>query len=264
MFRRGVFLCVQSLRAGADQVKRVSSPLHGDLFLVRHLLILREQLIPFEIRLNTVEKHLDWTGTSAAITNLVHNTRMMLRFDAGNAFLQLAWEGIPGMQETEIDAKRDLDNVLKSACSNMKVSAIKLLLGQVDTFLAKVTAFVGEIPVASPMDPVDSKPNVSEMPVFQSLKSQAFVRPDRVKDMLDAASGAISKATEDLRCTLQLYVENAVARAILLKPIQQEAELSKRKMETVIEACSLDSGGAAELQSLLGIIFNTISAELTH
>ena len=61
--RRGVLLCVNALRSGADKVKRKGSPLHGDLFLVRHLLILREQLIPFEIRLNTVERQLDWSGT---------------------------------------------------------------------------------------------------------------------------------------------------------------------------------------------------------
>ena len=57
-----------------------------------------------------------------------------------------------GMQETEVDAKRDLDNVLKTACSNMKQSAIKMLLGPLDGFLAKVTALVGEIPVADPSD----------------------------------------------------------------------------------------------------------------
>lgn len=257
-----MFLCVQALRGGSDQVKRVSSPLHGDLFLVRHLLILREQLIPFEIRLNTVEKHLDWTGTSAAITNLVHNTRMMLRFDAGNAFLQLAWEGIPGMQETEIDAKRDLDNVLKSACSNMKQNALKVLLGPLDSFLAKVTAFVGEIPIAAPSN---TKLNLSENASFKSLKSQAFVRSDRVKEMLDTAAGSISKYTEELRFTLQLYVENAVARAILLKPIQQEADLSKRRMETILDACIDDSAPELpQLHSALGIIFSTISSELTH
>jgi conserved oligomeric Golgi complex subunit 3 len=257
-----VFLCVQALRGGSDQVKRVSSPLHGDLFLVRHLLILREQLIPFEIRLQTVEKHLDWTGTSAAITNLVHNTRMMLRFDAGNAFLQLAWDGIPGMQETEIDAKRDLDNVLKSACSSMKQNAIKGLLGPLDSFLAKVTAFVGEIPIAAPGD---SKLNLSENASFKSLKNQAFTRPDRIKEMLDTAVVSISKSTDDLRTTLQLYVENAVARAILLKPIQQEAELSKRRMETVLDAC-IDGSvpESQQLYSALENIFTTISSELTH
>ena len=136
--RRGVLLCVNSLRSGADKVKRKGSPLHGDLFLVRHLLILREQLIPFEIRLHTVEKQLDWSGTRVAMNNMLYNTRTMLRFDTANAFLQLAWDGIPGLQETEVDAKRDLDNILKSSCGSLKQNALKTILGPMDGFLAKV------------------------------------------------------------------------------------------------------------------------------
>merc|ERR1711871_1243860 len=134
--RRGVLLCVNSLRSGADKVKRKGSSLHGDLFLVRHLLILREQLIPFDIRLHTVEKQLDWSGTRVAMNNMLYNTRTMLRFDTANAFLQLAWDGIPGLQETEVDAKRDLDNVLKSSCGSLKQNALKMILGPMDGFLA--------------------------------------------------------------------------------------------------------------------------------
>lgn len=59
--RRGVDACVAALKAGAEKVKRKSGAssegsLHGDLFLVRHLLILREQLVPFEIRLQSMGK----------------------------------------------------------------------------------------------------------------------------------------------------------------------------------------------------------------
>ena len=53
---RSVELCVIALQVGADGVRRSRSVLNGDLFLVRHLLVLREQLIPFEIRLQSVQK----------------------------------------------------------------------------------------------------------------------------------------------------------------------------------------------------------------
>ena len=240
--------------------------MNGDLFLVRHLLILREQLIPFEIRLHTVERQLDWSGTKVALNNLLHNTRMMLRMDTGNAFLQLALEGTPDLQETEIDAKRDLDNVLKTSCSSLKQNAIKLLLGPLDAFLAKVTAFVGEIPMSNfneqraPEDQQKVTTNAS----FQSLKSQSFVRPERIKEMLDNAITAVQQSTPELRSAMQLYVENAVSRAILLKPIQQETEQCKRKMETILEACIDPGEPQKELGALLASIFAVIVSELTH
>lgn len=183
--RRGVLLCVNSLRAGADKVKRKGSHLHGDLFLVRHLLILREQLIPFEIRLQTMERKLDWSGTRVAMNNMLHNTKSMVQFNMNNAFLQLAWDGIPGLQEQEIDAKRDLDNVLKQACSSLKQNAIKMLLGPMDAFMAKVTAFAGEVPFVGPNDrrpigePSDAVRKFTEGSSFGSLKSQAFMKTDR-------------------------------------------------------------------------------------
>ena len=183
--RRGVILCVNSLRSGADKVKRKGSHLHGDLFLVRHLLILREQLIPFEIRLNTTERKLDWSGTRVAMNNMLHNAKSMVQFNMNNAFLQLAWDGIPGMQEQEVDAKRDLDNVLKQACGSLKQNATKMLLGPLDSFMAKVTAFVGEIPVTGPNDrrpigePSDAVVAFKQGSYFGSLTSQAFMKTDR-------------------------------------------------------------------------------------
>jgi len=116
--RRAVDFCVQTLKAGSAGVKKrgSGSSLHGDLFLVRHLLVLREQLLPFEIRLQGVERQLDFRSTGAALKHLVMNSRALFRFDMGNGLMQLAREGIPTLQESQVDAKRELDAVLKVAC----------------------------------------------------------------------------------------------------------------------------------------------------
>lgn len=100
--RRSVELCVQVLKSGAEGVKRSRSPLHGDLFLVRHLLVLREQLLPFEIRLQGIERKLDFKPTGAALSFFAHNTRSLLRLDTHNGILQLAWDGVPGILETQV------------------------------------------------------------------------------------------------------------------------------------------------------------------
>lgn len=153
--RRAIDLCVQALKKGSEGVKRGHPGLHGDLFLVRHLLMLREQLTPFELRMQSTEKMLDFTTTGEALQSLLANARSMWRFDNDNAFLQLARSGLPRMQEMQVDAKRELDNVLKAACFSLKVSAVKSLLGGMDAFLIKVHAFVGDIPVNAEGTPAD-------------------------------------------------------------------------------------------------------------
>lgn len=216
------------------------------------------------LRLQSVERQLDFGPTGAALSNLVHNTRMMLRFDAGNAFLQLAWEGVPGMHETEIDAKRDLDNVLKTACSSMKQSAIKTLLGPLDGFLAKVTAFIGDIPISDIPERRGSEGTLLQSSASGSLKSQAFIRTERVKEMLDSAMQSVVLNTPELRLTMQQYIENTVARAILLKPIQQEADVHRRKMETIIASCIDPGQPRRDIEQLLQSVFSIIITELTH
>ena len=53
-------------------------------------------------------------------------------------------------------------------------------------------------------------------------------------------------------------------RAILLKPIQQDIDTTKRRIDTILEAC-VDPGTALrELETLVGGVFDVLATELTH
>lgn len=67
----------------------------------------------------------------------------MWRMDTSNAFLELARSGLPRMNELQVDAKRDLDSILRLACISLKANALKLLFGGIEAFLVKVSAFIG-------------------------------------------------------------------------------------------------------------------------
>ena len=69
--RRAINLCISALRKGSDGIRRAHPGLHADLFLVRHLLMLREQLSPFELKLTSLEKKLDFTSTTEALQALL-------------------------------------------------------------------------------------------------------------------------------------------------------------------------------------------------
>jgi hypothetical protein len=214
--RRGVDLCVATLKTGSERVKRTKAAIHGDLFLVRHLLILREQLVPFEIRLQGTEKHLDFSSTGAAFTRFVANTQSVWRWDSTNGLLLFAKSGIPGMQETQMDAKKDLDLVLKQACFSLKQSALKLLLGPLDNFLAKVTAFAGEIPTEAPSGSGAAGADSSFLAAGGShvallstearanLKNQAFVKPERIKEILENAQSDLGQRVPELRAIMKV------------------------------------------------------------
>jgi conserved oligomeric Golgi complex subunit 3 len=111
--RRTVDELMIALRKGADGIKKKNG-LHGDLFLIRHILILREQLTPFEASLQTHQKKLDFGPTTKAITSFT--SRSLLRFDASNGLIQFAVHGLPNINDALVDTKKEIDSILKLSC----------------------------------------------------------------------------------------------------------------------------------------------------
>ena len=298
--RRCIEICILSLVHGSEQIKRQQKTMliHGDLFLVRHLLILREQLIPFEIKLVSTEKVLDFTNTRLAWQQLVNSNNngsnnlplsianspvpppstpadpspasssdalqqmmitaphssssssssisntnnttsssssgsflnnLFLRFDENNLLFQFAKSGVPTMKEFRYDMKKELDNSLKKACLTLKLTAVKLLLVPLDNLLAKITAFIGDIPFQYPQSnnsnnnnnnnnnnnssstPTNAQASANSekstnnnVPVMANeqislLKNQSFLRFDRIKECLEQVQHLLVQRIPDIR-----------------------------------------------------------------
>lgn len=270
--RRTVILCIQTLTSGANKIRKTKAPIHADLFLVRHLLILREQLVPFDIKLQSIEKELDFTPTSSALNTYFFNSRSMLRLDSSNALLKIAQEGIPAVHDAHIDVKRKMDENLKAACVSFKNSALDYLAAQLISFIAKISAFVGggEIPVyrgntvenAVEVDPVNTveacdvssyNGQIAILPadMKKALTGQAFMKPDRLKAVLTSVADNLIIAQPNLNSMIKLYVPNSSTRSIIVKPILHELMIAKRKMGTIVASCVESNVERKELEALL-------------
>eukprot|EP00605_Chrysophyceae_sp_TOSAG23-4_P001842 GSChrysophyteH1.ASY1.ANO1.2034.1 assembled CDS len=265
---RAVRKCIQSLESASNSITSARPAPHGDLFLVRSLLILREQLMPFDIKLQGKERKLDFTTTGAAFSQFTSNPRQALRFDKLNSLWQLATDGLPSMTESSVDAKREIDDVLKAACGTLKESTTRMLLSGLDQWLSKVAACVGDIPISH--DTVnDSSRLVSQnkpasLPSEQVsiLKSQSFMRNDRILEVLQEANATIAEKIPDLGTNLKLYVSSSTTRAILLKPVQQEVEVMKRKVETLLAACISPGQERRDMEELVESISASVRSSL--
>ena len=90
--------------------------------MVRHTLLLREQLLPFNIRFTAVERMLDFSSTTTALSKMVANSRALLRLDPTNALLKFAKEGLPRLEQTQVDGKRKMDESVRLACAQLTSS----------------------------------------------------------------------------------------------------------------------------------------------
>ena len=269
---RAVRSCVHTLLKASEGISKSSPGLHGELFLVRSLLTLREQLMPFDIRLQGMERKLDFSSTGSALTHFASNPRAAFRFDKTNSIWQLAKEGLPSLHEDNIDAKRELDEVLKAACGTLKESATRGLLSGLDTWLTKVSACIGDIPITHDhantsmnnrlVNAQSEAPQLLVTEKISILKSQAFVKSKRVLEVLQESQTSSAAYIPDLKKLMKLYVVNSVARVILMKPVQQEVELMRRKVETVVASCIEPGQERRDIEQLIASLASSISSEL--
>lgn len=249
----------------------------GSLFLVRHLLVLREQLIPFDVRLQGSERRLDFGPTGEALSTLRGSLQDALKFNRSNGLLRFAREGLPQMQESLHDVQGELDRVLKSACGQLRDAALKMLVGtDLDGLLAKVEAFAGEIPVnyaqASALGgggeagtlAAGRAPALPSLPaeVAATLRAQAFLRPERLLVVFTEAQQAVEHTLPELKRLMALFIDSPVARAILLKPVQQGLDVQKSKMMSVVAACIDHGQNRRDIETLVAVIHDRIISEL--
>ena len=147
-----------------------------------------------------------------------------------------------------------------------------MLLGPTDGFLSKVVAFIGEIPISSSSSSLSSSSNMlvndsSDTPLLsienrQMLKSQAFVRSERIKEVLEQSKEQGNVSGLQLKNMMTLYVDNSIARTILLKPIQQEIDNTKKRLLCVINSCVDPGQQLRDLDQLLSDFIDIISSFL--
>ncbi|KAF4321163.1 hypothetical protein JM18_004478 [Phytophthora kernoviae] len=112
-----IHICTASLKMASADIMAAQGGLHGSLFLVKHLLTLREQITPFEIQFAQTSKALDFTSSGDAMNQLLADASTLFRLSGPNGIVGLFTRGIPQIQETTADVKKELEQELKKSCT---------------------------------------------------------------------------------------------------------------------------------------------------
>lgn len=233
--QQSVFSCTKSLKEAKSVIHRNQrSWVHSDLFLVKHLLILREQLSPFDIQLRSVEKQLDFSETNKAVTKFLISSRnirqaKLFSLSNENALVQLLREGV-SVQESSVDSKRDLEDSLRSACNDFIEHTAQELASDLFQFVEEckyvVSGVNGEGDLKTPEN-LDSFMHAISVKTVLTNTLEAMKNGDESKDIID---------------NMQLYLENKATQQILLKPVARKViralDDSKRYISEVCDNVS--------------------------
>jgi conserved oligomeric Golgi complex subunit 3 len=224
--------CTKSLKDGATFILKRQGVLHADLFLVKHLLILREQLSPFDMELRTVERQLDFSDAGKAVARFLanRNRRIFSMSTENNALMTLLREGV-SVQESSVDSKRDLEEALKSACNDFIEHTSTSLAG-----------------------PVLNLWEGCKMDKDKKSKTKNNHNADYIQDLLvnKTLQDLPSKMDNLLEC-MGLYLDNPATQSILLKPairkVTRATEGVRRWVQTQCAAAAAAAAGTGDDES---------------
>jgi len=191
--------CSISLMDGSKYIKKRSGTIHADLFLVKHLLILREQLSPFDIDLRSVERQLNFSDAGKAVSRFLANrNRRLFSISTENALVTLLREGV-SINEESVDSKRDLEEALRNACNGF-------IDHTCNSIAQDVIDLVGELESSTP----------------ESLNSSSFFNATKVRDILSKTLQNLESKVTEVVSQMALYLDNPTTQNILLKPVSKK------------------------------------------
>ncbi|KAJ4769136.1 Conserved oligomeric Golgi complex subunit 3 [Rhynchospora pubera] len=242
--QEAVEVCSISIQNASKSIVKKSGQMDGQLFLIKHLLILREQIAPFDMEFSVTYKELDFS-------HMLEHLRRILRgqvslFDWSRS-TSLARTLSPRILESQIDAKKELEKSLKATCEEFIMAITKLVVDPMLSFVTKVTAVKSALSSSNQSQKLDSV-------LAKPLKTQAFASPDKVAEVVQKVRDAIEQELPIVMAKMKLYLQNPSTRLILFKPIKTnivEAHVQLHKLlKSEYSAEEIQSIGILSIQDL--------------
>ena len=217
--QEAVSLCADNIAAAARAVASKATPVDGQLFLIKHLIILREQIAPFDAEFAVSIKDLDFTHMRGQMRRMLGGEMSFFSLTQDNAFYQLASEGRPRVVESKIDSKRELEKQLQAACEAYIMSITKLIVDPMLSFITKVTAF-----------------RVSTTSQGKSIKDAAFASEEKLAAIAKQVKTSLADELPKAVYTMKLYLHAENTREALLKPTKSNVAEAFAQIAAIVDA----------------------------
>ncbi|KYN28936.1 Conserved oligomeric Golgi complex subunit 3 [Trachymyrmex cornetzi] len=194
--QEAISLCVQSIENARQEIEKRASTLDAELFQIKHLLILREQIAPFQVDFTIKEYSLDFSKVKTAAFGLLEKSSRFFTL-SNNALLQFLLEGAPQMKEQLIDSRKHVDAKLRLTCQRLIQHATYLLIYPIIKLLEKEKL-------------LDASSN----------QENALGSPQEIATIVADVLRLIKFKCPEIQQSMQLYLANKETEFILFKPVK--------------------------------------------
>ncbi|OZC12789.1 hypothetical protein X798_00423 [Onchocerca flexuosa] len=217
--RELLIACCQSLEDAAEQIRNTAAEkisrnrrfLDAELFIVKHLLILREQTSPYRIIMppgntpaDTIPQRdyvFDFSKYRISASQLFHDRHRWFELTSNNAFLEFLLQVPLAVTEAAGDSRRIIDVRLKTHCHNLINTTSDMIISEFADYIAKAEEIVAT-------------------PDFDIANNESL----KASNMQNFAGQAYKKLTHlwpEIKECFDLYINCKETENILLQPIKK-------------------------------------------
>ena len=242
-----VSCCVSSSVEMARRLAQKTSSIHGHLFLIKHLLILREQISPFDVDFSITATTLDFGHMTQYLGDLVSSSNKY-------SLVEVFQHTIPAVNKQQLNSKKSMESVLKKACEAFIETQTNLLIGPL---IALISAYKQQSAISNlreqhrqseeKIHPLEKqKENESEQ---KKMEEAVVVLDDKEKEpLLNQLNATLISCEQnlivrinELMDMMQLYLQNDLTQRILIKPILSNIQSAFIQMRKIVIETKLDS-----------------------
>lgn len=225
--------CIQSVSHAAQLIATKKTPIDGELFEIKHLLIIREQIAPFRIDFTVRETSLDFSKTKTAAFSLLQKRKQLFAMDSNNALLEFLFDSTPQVKEHVHDSRKDVDRHLKLICENFIRDATHLLIGPVVIFIEKAQSLLkANAAVASTTE--SQQTTGTTKTVNYVLRQTQWASPQQISSVIQESQRLIKSKLNGLQRAMLLYLANKDTEFILFRPIRNNCISAFVKLEQLL------------------------------
>jgi len=214
--------CIVTLKYACKEITKKKGSINGHLFLIKHLLILREQITPFDVDFAIKEVALDFTKLRSAAYGLLSKGTQLLSINSNNAILEFFLEGVPQLTEYYVDSKKEVDSELKLVCE-------QFISDVTDSYISPLISLLDKIDTILKMAEADGKDGT------QLLKQQPFAKADAVRKVVSETYMLLKSKLPTTLQSLTLYLANRDTEYILFKPIKAKVLRTYKSLMTIVQ-----------------------------
>nr|XP_019044681.1 hypothetical protein I302_06594 [Kwoniella bestiolae CBS 10118]OCF23611.1 hypothetical protein I302_06594 [Kwoniella bestiolae CBS 10118] len=236
-------VCRKSLSSAADLLSaKKDKSIDGKLFLVRHLLILKEMTAGLGLESGRYKRR-DWSNLGDFLKSLLDNAGTFLGYQRGSIV----------KAEFAPDARTDVDRTLKIACEDLislvvhkSTLPLKNFLDKCTLYLTKSASTRGSISHTL-LSGSTAGGNVSD------LSGQEFSNPAQVKLVHEEFKTLLNNEFKAWKDELRRYLEDEETVQVLIPPAQNAIVDSYRQFHDLIRA-EYDFSTAAGIMTPSGVM----------